>query len=80
MTKNVTVILEKDAFDALLATARRDSESGGRGIRNLVTERLETPLATLCFDEDIEENATVTVHGIGGGAVATLDATVEKEG
>ena len=75
--KHIMLSVSDKAMDVLTESALGNLANGGRGIGNVVENLLINPLSRYLFDNEIFENATVTVDDIDGDAVPpTLSCSV----
>lgn len=62
--KHITILLSNTATETLTEEANNNLSNGGRGIGNVVENLLINPLSRYLFDNEIFENAEVTIEEI----------------
>lgn len=67
--KHITLILSYKAVEALTERALDNLQNGGRGVGNVVENFLINPLSRYLFDNEIFENAVVTIDNIDTAAI-----------
>lgn len=72
--KHITLILSCKAVDVLTERALDNLQNGGRGVGNVVENFLINPLSRYLFDNEIFENAVVTIDNID---TATIPPSLE---
>jgi len=80
--KRIELVIEGGAKEVLTRAALGNLNNGGRGIGNIVESYLINPLARYLFDNDVYENAQVTIKAINEKAspVALECSFVRNEG
>lgn len=67
--KHITLILSYKAVEVLTERALDNLQNGGRGVGNVVENFLINPLSRYLFDNEIFENAVVTIDNINATAI-----------
>jgi ATP-dependent Clp protease ATP-binding subunit ClpA len=67
--KHITLILSYKAVEVLTERALDNLQNGGRGVGNVVENFLINPLSRYLFDNEIFENAVVTINNINATAI-----------
>lgn len=62
--KHITLTIAESAMETLTAQALNNLQNGGRGIGNVVENLLINPLSRYLFDNEIFDNASVTINNI----------------
>lgn len=74
--KHIALTIADDAMDTLTEQALNNLQNGGRGISNVVENLLINPLSRYLFDNEIFDNASVTIDNIDVTATPpSLDCT-----
>lgn len=77
--KNIAVTMSDDAMSTLLARTMTNLDNGGRGIGNIVESLLVNPLSRYLFDNEIFENAKLTINSIQAETMPySLECSVER--
>lgn len=63
-TKHISLTISDNAMETLTAQALNNLQNGGRGIGNVVENLLINPLSRYLFDNEIFDNASVTIDKI----------------
>ena len=66
--KHITLTISDSAMEALTEQALNNLQNGGRGIGNVVENLLINPLSRYLFDNEIFDNASVTIDKIDTAA------------
>ncbi len=67
--RHITLILSYKAVEVLTERALDNLQNGGRGVGNVVENFLINPLSRYLFDNEIFENADVTIDNINATAI-----------
>ena len=62
--KHISLAISNNAMEILTAQALNNLQNGGRGIGNVVENLLINPLSRYLFDNEIFDNASVTIDKI----------------
>ena len=62
--KGIELIISDKVKSVLMEKALANLENGGRGIGNIVESLLINPLARYMFDEQIKDNAKITLNDL----------------
>lgn len=66
--KHITLTISDSAMETLTEQALNNLQNGGRGIGNVVENLLINPLSRYLFDNEIFDNASVTIDKIDTAA------------
>ena len=79
MDKKLSLVLAPEAYQTLSEAVLRNLDNGGRGIGNMVESLLINPLSRYLFDNNIFENAKLTIDRIDDAQMPySLECTVES--
>ena len=70
--KHIVLTVSNSAMEVLTEETQNNLQNGGRGIRNVVENLLINPLSRYLFDNEIFDNASITIDNIN--TVATPPA------
>ncbi len=74
--KHITLTIADCAMETLIEQALNNLQNGGRGIGNVVENLLINPLSRYLFDNEIFDNASVTIDNIDIAATpSSLECT-----
>ena len=78
--KQLKITVSESAYDTLLENALGNLDNGGRGIGNIVENLFINPLSRWLFDNEVFENASVTLNAINAEALpVTVNCTRTNE-